>query len=311
MTSEAGGVSQGSAVGKMVKSRSKSAVLKMDLMHLRERYPEGCILVFEGKNDRGVFSQWIRQIRAGLKYEPFVCNGKGQLLGLRTAVKRDLHALGEGVYFFVDRDFDDLRGQDSDSSVMMTDAYSTENYLVCEEVLDSVLLHEFGCDGFPDVREKVIEKFGEIFDDFLAITSEINRRIHHARQKNIEILGGLPDRAADLATITIDGVSHAAAPPADLVRLEREIDLVDAALLDPIFETLDPRTRYRGKFAYLFFMSWLQLLAQERIKPDAKLFVGCRRQSTVAFNGLTMELLASRAPPPPCFATFIGSIPQH
>ncbi|WP_456744867.1 DUF4435 domain-containing protein [Bradyrhizobium sp. USDA 4354] len=48
------------------------------------------------------------------------------------------------MYFFVDRDFDDFRGFQSDpATTFCTDQYSIENYLVTREVLEELLKDDF------------------------------------------------------------------------------------------------------------------------------------------------------------------------
>ncbi len=60
--------------------------------------------------NKPVFIQWIRRLSPDLTYEPFLANGKRKSLALRKSLRQDLGNLREGVYFFVDRDFDDLQG---------------------------------------------------------------------------------------------------------------------------------------------------------------------------------------------------------
>ena len=68
------------------------------------------MLVFEGDDDKIVYGQWIRRVRPTLRYEPFPCGGKKEVRELKNALARDLAHLDDGVFFFVDRDFNDLLG---------------------------------------------------------------------------------------------------------------------------------------------------------------------------------------------------------
>lgn len=101
----------------MKASKKRPAVLKTDLANIKSNCPQSLIFAFEGKHDKGVYYQWIRCVRQDLRYEPFPCNGKAQVLKLKEMIERDLDSIGNGVYFFIDRDFDDLRGHSPDLSM--------------------------------------------------------------------------------------------------------------------------------------------------------------------------------------------------
>jgi hypothetical protein len=119
-------------------------------------------------------------------------------------IDRDLGGLSEGVYFFIDRDFDDLRGHAPSSDLFMTDAYSVENYLISEGVLEEVLKNEFHCHAEPAFRHDVIQLFKKVHEDFLAVTREINYRLFVARRLKIELTAHLPDKISHLAALTVD-----------------------------------------------------------------------------------------------------------
>ncbi len=119
----------------MRKSRDVAAVLKTRLAQLKSGAPDVPVFAFEGPDDKFVYYAWVGRIDRDVRYEPFICNGKAGVLELRRIVRRDLGDIGKGVYFFVDRDFDDLRGEDPWDDLFMTDRYSVENYLVDDQHL--------------------------------------------------------------------------------------------------------------------------------------------------------------------------------
>ena len=79
-----------------------------------------------------------------------------------------------GVFYFIDHDFDGARGQDIDETIFVTDRYSVENYLVSREVLEELLKDEFHLDGLPEVRRRVVALFNTTYDLFVAVTRQLN-----------------------------------------------------------------------------------------------------------------------------------------
>src|SRR5690625_5120984 len=121
-------------VSKMREGRRSPAVLKTALSHLRSVRPDSAIFVFEGAEDVGVYEVWISRCKICPEYEALPGKGKDQLLGLRKMLREDTTGLRRAVYFFLDRDFDGLKGQTSGADVYVHDTYSVENCLACDEV---------------------------------------------------------------------------------------------------------------------------------------------------------------------------------
>ena len=147
------------SVERLKSARDNGAVLKLGLIQVRSRCPNLPIFVVEGVDDKAVYSQWVRRLQNDLRHEYYVCSGKKQVLNLHDAVGRDKGGLASNTYFFIDRDFDDLDGHRGSDSLFMTDMYSVANYLVCSGVLDDILSIELHCNGNPDLRKKILDKF--------------------------------------------------------------------------------------------------------------------------------------------------------
>lgn len=150
-------------------SRNSPAVLKAKLIAFRSSEPNVIIIAIEGDDDKIIYAQWIARVRGDLVYEPFPCRGKKSVLDLKAVVERDLGNLDKNLYFFVDRDFDDLAGHKPSEALFLTDMYSVENYLVSRDVLESILKNEFHCHGRPDIRRTIIEMFDEDYSKFLKL----------------------------------------------------------------------------------------------------------------------------------------------
>lgn len=290
------------------RSRRSAAVLKMDLVNLRAHLPDSLIFAFEGIDDKGVYFNWIRRVCPDMDFEPFPCQGKSFVLELKRVIDRDLNDLGRGVYFFVDRDFDDLRGLSQDESIFMTDHYSIENYLVSGDVVDRALKDEFHCHARPEVRSKVAELFVRVFDEFLSVTSEVNFRLYCARRLGIELSAELPTKVGKLVAVRLDHVVLSADPVAEIVRLAREPAEEEKVGLREAFDALPRRERYRGKFSLMFLMKWLELLAEDRVSTPSENFADLPKNVRVRLQSLTPANLASKSELPEGLADFVRAM---
>jgi hypothetical protein len=192
----------------------------------------------------------------------------------------------------------------------MTDRYSVENYLVEVDVLEELLKNEFHCHAQPQIRAKVIEHFKDLLRQFHAATQEINFRLFLARRLGIRVRGGLPKRAKDIASVALLGVAGLPISADQIIELAREPTAKEIDYLRPAFDSLDAATRYRGKFLFLFFMKWLDLLAADRARDKPIIFKGIDKRKTVKFAEISAALLASRSPLPQGFSEFVESV-QH
>src|ERR1700738_4188835 len=288
--------------------RDRPAVLKTRLAVLRSALPQCIVVAFEGFADKSIYAQWIRRVNFDLVFEPFPCDGKEKVFAFREMLDRDLGGLERGVYFIVDRDFDDLAGRELGDKTYMTDRYSIENYLVEAAVLGELLKNEFHCHTQPQIRAKVIEHFERLLQEFNAATKEINFRIFLARKLGIKVQGGLPKRAKDIASIALLGVGSRQIGVDQIVVLAREPTVQEVDDLRPTFDALDAPTRYRGKFLIIFFMKWLDLLAADRARDKAIMFKGIDRRKTVKLSEISAALLATRSPLPVGFSEFVQSM---
>jgi hypothetical protein len=278
------------------------------LIKLRERLPDTTICVFEGDDDKLVYSQWIRRIRSDLDYEPFPCGGKEQVLRLRDAVQQDLNGLGRCVFFFVDRDFDDLQGRQAGADLFMTGHYSVENYLVTDTVLADLLKNEFHCHADPDVRQRTVELFKATYAEFLSVTKPVNFRIFAARRLGLKLDDSLPKKLTLLAVVSLNKALPSGVAPEDLIALPRDLSAEEQEMLEADFESLDRQSRYRGKFAILFFHKWLTELCNEYANRTTDLFTGLSQANRVRQNELTLGIFASKATMPSGFDDFVAKI---
>ncbi len=289
-------------------SREKSAVLKAKITTLRSSIPTTLIFVFEGIDDKSVYHSWIARVSPELKYEPFPCGGKAHVLSLLEIVSRDVNDLKDGIYFFIDRDFDDSRGVILTPNSFMTDEYSVENYLVNSEVLEEILKNEFHCHAQPTVREPIIGLFTQAYESFLNCCRDLNFRIYVARRVPIELRGHLPDKISQLASIEVDSVHPSDKALNELVKLLREPTEAEMAEFSKYFDELDPKARYRGKFSLMFFFRWLSALATDRNAENPLYFVGIENKHKANCSLITLGGLASKSRMPVSLPDFVRAI---
>ncbi len=289
-------------------SRQSGAVIKLQLAKLRSSIPELPILAFEGDDDKCVYSQWISRARSNLEYAMMPCGGKAGVLELRQSLSVDRTGLANGVFFFADRDFDDLRDQPPGADIFMTDTYSVENYLVSERVLESLLKVEFHCHADPELVQRTVEIFKADYGEFLSVTKEANLRLFAARQIGAEV-ERLPTSIGKIAKVEFGKVSPGSLSSDSIVRFAEASDGLIAGY-EAQFSTLSPNSRYRGKFALLFFSAWLQCLAAERKKASPHHFSALSNTSKFRTGELTLANFASKSALPLGFHAFLESIPD-
>lgn len=300
--------SEDSYLNSLKKSLTVSAVLKAELGSVKSSCTDAKIFAYEGVDDKVIYSHWLSKIQPDLEYEPFICRNKDQLLQLWRSLKRDLTGMSKNVYFFADRDFDDLKGDEIDDSIFMTEKYSVENYLVDRHVLEEILKIEFHCHGNIEVRKEVVSLFEVNYDLFLIATFDINFRIYLARKCKIKQIGDLSIKLDELADIQLVSVKNGSGALQEMVRLEREPTENEIEEHKNAFILLEQRNRYRGKFALLFFRKWLSLLLADRKKDGSLIFRQLPQNDFLPKGSFSFDQLAAKAKPPESFKRFISCI---
>lgn len=291
-------------IEQMRSARKGSSVLKLNLVSLRSSLPTMPIFAFEGKDDKSAYFHWTRRVRHDLEYHPFPCDGKEQVLLLRDVVERDMSGLSRSVYFFVDRDFDDLRGQQESKNIFMTDAYAIENYLVDEDVLNELLKNEFNCHLEISNANDIKLVFRKLYERFLELTYQINLHLFVIRKLGLKLTCPLPEKITKIVEISLDDVKYKNCELISLVRSEREISLDEINFYRDEFNNLTPALRYRGKFAMMFFMKWLEELASDYNNENSRFFKKIPN-TKVHYQKITIDSLASKSKLPTGFIDFI------
>ncbi|EKT4106233.1 TPA: DUF4435 domain-containing protein [Stenotrophomonas maltophilia] len=293
-------------VERMKAAVGTSAELKLRLINLRSQLANALIFVFEGDDDRAVYGAWMRQIDRGMVYEPFTCKGKSAVLRLKVSVDRDAAGLGDGVFFFVDHDFDGSRGVELNRNLYVTDGYSMENDLINWMAIEETLKVELNCHSSPGARAALRNLFDAAYDSYLRASSDINFLIFAVRKLGVGTEGALPNSVGRCVDISIDGaVRNFSVDAATVVRPVREISEFELTALADDFLRLEPRARYRGKFSFSFLINWLSIVASERRSEESHIFAGMDMEARTRVDRVTLATLAARSLPPGSLDRFV------
>ncbi|MCK9814473.1 DUF4435 domain-containing protein [Pseudomonas sp. MAFF 302046] len=151
---------------KMRASRNNSQVALISYTTVRGKNPEKLICVFEGYEDLPYYETIFNRVGNRIAFASIIAKGKDQVLSLRQALQNN-HYQDDKVRFFVDQDFDGLKGYSSGEDIYMTEGYSIENHLADAKILSSLLNSEFKCHADED--EESINKVNALFDEFLEV----------------------------------------------------------------------------------------------------------------------------------------------
>lgn len=299
-------VAEDSYLERMKASRSAPSVLKLQLASIRSDLTDVAIFAVEGDDDKIIYFQWINRARPNFTHDYLICRNKLGVLQLADSLSKDLTDLGRNVFFFIDRDFDDMVGFEVRQSIFMTDRYAVENYLVDKSVLDAVLKVEFHCHLRPEIRASICEKYGRLLDRFLRITKDLNRRAFVAKKSGIQFAKPLPDKIGPLAVVELQSVEYSEVCKSDeIVCLKREPSTEEWSKWNSVFDDLAPLERYRGKFTLAFFRRWLDKLHEEYASSrTSTIFRDLDRRANARVAELVLSNFASRSSLPTGFTEF-------
>ena len=239
-----------------------------------------------------------------MSYEPVVAEGKRNVLEVRQMLVRDLTGMFEKVYFVVDRDFDDLQGEEPSESLFCTDRYAIENYLVEQGVVDNILCDNFHCHGDREQRRLIVAGFVSSLQDFNNLCKDVNERLFYARRLGIRLVSGVPEMSPHIRVQLSACTAATGKTCKEILPLVREPLPEEIAGLAEEFAAFQPQLRYRGKFLMEFFKKWLRLLAEDSSANSGQLFRQPVRPN-VDSNVLSIGTFALHSPIPEGMREFV------
>ena len=244
-----------SLVSRMREERDRPAVLAHAVLRTRSENPNAFVFIFEGVEDVAVYEQLIRGLSAKLTYEPIPASGKKQVLGyMRSLIGTGSRHLTH-VYAFIDRDFD--VEIEASNNIYEIDAHSFENIICTSSSLESLLLDEFKCSAHPIARKQILEKFEQIFENAKIAMYEVNFILFVSQRSGKKIIKK-PEKLSHFLRMDLEGVVPNFADPTDVVVVDLSSVNIDHFRRE--YENLNDLLRYRGKYIYMIFKKWIELL---------------------------------------------------
>lgn len=261
-------------IEKMREARESPVVILQEYNTFRSNCAKALVCCFEGFDDVSFYSVVFRMVRPTLLFKPFVCKGKGRVLKLRDILSRNQTHVSDLNVFFIDKDFDGLRGYASGDDLYCTETYSFENLLVTENVLERLLITEFRCvnEDASDIPV-IMDLFRKRYDEFVLAMRIANAILFFCR-KNQVATKGLENKIERYVKVSLSSVTSLACFDATVLLLgiksdanrDGKIPVTEQAVesTKEEFELIPPYTGWRGKFAYGFFIKFLSALKEDR-----------------------------------------------
>jgi len=276
------------------------------------QYPDAVHVFYEGQSDRSFYAGYLaKRVTRLSSIRTYDCKGKPQLLKLFSAIK-DQYGEPDRLLFFLDKDLDDLLSIETpgDNRVFVTDTYSIENYLVCEDILQRWIDETFRFNGVAFDMSVVLSQFRLQLQRFHRLCTPImawalSHRTAGTRPNlsNVQCSqlfyfanGGDVERQSGALAILDKqaGVVTSAAMIFDIRRNTRQL------------LNREPKTFVRGKFELWFLIAFIRHI-EGVFKALATESYGSVRITTPLHEGNGIELLAPRLPEPPRLSDFLTS----
>jgi hypothetical protein len=289
---------------KMRASRNNPQVALISYTTVRGKNPEKLICVFEGYEDLPYYETVFNRVGNATAFSAIIAKGKDQVLALRAILQSNYYK-DDKVRFFVDHDFDGLKGHALSDDIYVTEGYSIENHLADAGILSSLLNSEFKC--CSDEDEQAVKVVNVLFDEFLAAFFEImrpvNQAIFYARTHDVK-LKNIEDRIGEYFLFTLDSITNKNSDYFNLIGWPEGLPR-DISSVEEVFSEMDPHMQWRGKFIFELFVKFLHQLKNDRTSEAPKLFA---KKAGVKFdpNGEIIRSLASLSTIPPSLSAFIA-----
>jgi hypothetical protein len=231
----------------------------------------------EGRDDVAVYDIWIKLAVGTFVWEPLVAHGKEGVLAFRDLLLRDKMKLLPCTFFIIDHDYDGTRNRVVDDRVFVLPAYSIENYLVTERVLEAFLKISLEVHGGVLARRRALEKFEELRCQFSKLIEPCCAKLFGAKLYpvgNIIISDSL-DRYFDIG---IEGVClRNGVCLEDIVRTDVPLPAAAYSCWSSFIAGRDMYTWIRGKFLLYFFRRVCKAFFHDLCSERPRLFGEQRR----------------------------------
>ena len=307
-------------ITKLSKTTNAPVVALHKYNKLRSRVKDGFVFVLEGDDDPIFYTVAAQRANFNHNFSPLVVGGKDMVLGLRKLLSNSLEAeKGSGVAFFVDADFDGLKGHEPCRDTYVTPTYSIENIVCTTAALESLLNMEFKLhkdELYADIQP-IVRMYLGILDKFHEEMKQINLLIYFGRTMSENLFNSrllsIEKKSdsffkIDKNTLTISCQCNDE-KIREVIKFDNYFDLQSINSVSEGFEKLDPSTQWRGKFHFSFFIQLIQVLVEDRNTKNPKYF--SKGNGKVKLNLATdsaFRILSSACEIPKCLGTFFAHL---
>lgn len=264
------------------------------------------IMVFEGKDDYIFYRHFLRELKI-TEVANFTADGKELVLELRDHL--DMYSSDNSIknLYFIDKDFDGLKGFSPKKNTYITNRYSIENYFVSDDILRELLKGEFGCND--DNSCKDIDHILRIYEarllEFFEISKTLNQIIHSARKSDIPLQINDSSYKKHIK-VSLDNVELDENHLKKILKSPSiDIDLISLDEYEEDFNSLDQSDDWRGKFIFEFFKKFLSSLKDDRSSHSPQYFVARKTGINLPVDDSLVGIVSSLVNVPDCFRQFM------
>jgi len=259
----------------------------------------------EGDEDVFFYKPYIKAMLTNISIHQYVCGGKTQVVSVREWIRARGYDI-KRCAFFVDRDYDDLLSSQIavDDRTYITDYYSIENHVVCEDAAEFVL-----CDvakipkshrDYMIFQRSLMEKLGHFAELIRPFISGLLLSRHLGLRPNMNNVD-----LAKLFAITVSGNAERRPKSFELFcktcGITGQIRLFELRPWMRRLKLTDYKLWIRGKYEIWFFQKIL-LKAIQDAKSDGLQKVSCPEALK---HGRLLELVGGRIQIPSTLREFL------
>lgn len=275
-----------------------------------QKFPNALYCVYEGE-DAKYYGIRVDTFSGADDRRKVPCKGKDDVLKLFGRVASDERLMHSNTIFFIDRDFDGLKGSQGGQMLYMTPCYSIENLYIQDGVLRRILIEEFGVDDFGCEKElvRILDLYNKLFDELASALTTLNAWIFLQRSKeNPGSKINLNNKKLNrFVSISLDKVEKLYTKE-DLVTLFPEaVEILDEELSakEEEFSRCDKSNVYRGKYFVEFLRIFLDLLKADRQCSSPRYFDQKQNVKLTLSRANILSELSQYADTPECLKTFL------
>ena len=301
-------------------TRSPSVAL-IKFNKLRSRQKGGLVFAYEGFEDPIFYAMAAQRCGFKEQFHPLVLNGKDMVLGLRKLLQESIEAdKGEGVAFFVDADFDGLKGHPAGSDIYVTPTYSIENIVCSVASLKSLLNLEFKLyeDELEGDINTICNHYANTLNSFITEMRDVNLLIYFGRTSSYQLIGAKIleisnqiEKYFKLEADTLLVSSFCRGNSAkSFIKFDCDFDFTEVNKIALDFDKLVPAMQWRGKFIFFLFVKFINFLVEDRNSVKPKFFSkGKGKVKLNLTNDSVYRILTTACELPPCINNFLNSLP--